>query len=415
MPVSSRGANYWVDVVFAAQSNGGTAPQLPSVSAGSAALIDADTSETIWSVAATTRRPMASTTKGMTLLLLYELLGPDLASKTVTVPYAATTLAGTTAGLVAGEQISAEELAYGLMLPSGNDAAYTIAHHIGVALGAAPGQAAVDLFVARMNQRAAQLGLTDTQFKNPHGLDAVGHYTTALDLAKMYRAIFAVPKLQQIAGTVSYLSPGGRGWDNSNNLLGALPGTIAGKNGFSAGAKQCLAVLYGRAGKRFIGVVLGADDRSTDMVSALEYGNRLYALPSEKQYGRSNSYHAAPSAPDGDTPGWYKSGLWPHYIDGYGHWSTTVGSKATYKFYGTGVKMITSTGPAWGRVDVALDGGAAAMVDLYSPGSNKKGVEVWSASGLTAGWHTLTITPRQDRNPAATDRIAVLDEFWTER
>ena len=145
----------------------------PSLSASSAMLMDFDSALPLHAHNAHTRMGMASTTKIMTALTVLRLMD---AGSTVSIPPEAVGIEGSSVYLCAGERMTVEQLLYALLLSSANDAAVALAV---CACGS------VEAFVARMNEKAASLGLADTSFANPNGLDAQGHYSTARDMAVM--------------------------------------------------------------------------------------------------------------------------------------------------------------------------------------------------------------------------------------
>lgn len=153
----------------------------PDVTASAAIVVDSATGRILYAKNDRAQLPEASTTKIMTALLTLELSRLDDVAKIVPEDL----VGESTMGLVAGESISVEMLLYGMMLPSGNDAAMALARHVGESLPNAPGKDGVERFVNLMNARAAQMGLVDTHFTNPHGLDDDSHYTSARDLATM--------------------------------------------------------------------------------------------------------------------------------------------------------------------------------------------------------------------------------------
>lgn len=158
-------------------------PCASALSACRAAVLDADTGEVCFARNASEHALIASTTKIMTGLLIAEDCDPDAV---VTVPQEAVGIEGSSLYLKAGEQLTVRALLYGLLLHSGNDAAVALALAHSGSVGA---------FVEAMNGRARELGLRDTHFTNPNGLDAPEHYSTALDLARLTRAALQVPGL----------------------------------------------------------------------------------------------------------------------------------------------------------------------------------------------------------------------------
>lgn len=164
-------------------------PCASALSACRAAVLDADTGEVCFARNASEHALIASTTKIMTGLLIAEDCDPDAV---VTVPQEAVGIEGSSLYLKAGEQLTVRALLYGLLLHSGNDAAVALALAHSGSVGA---------FVEAMNGRARELGLQDTHFTNPNGLDAPEHYSTALDLARLTRAALQVPAFAEVVAT----------------------------------------------------------------------------------------------------------------------------------------------------------------------------------------------------------------------
>ena len=164
----------------------------PEVSAASAVLMDADTGRVLYEKDSHTPRLIASITKLMTALVALE-SGHDL-EEVVTIAPEWAGVEGSSIYLRPGEEITLEALFYGLLLRSGNDAALAIAGHCG---------GTVEEFVSRMNQKAGELGMTDSSFANPNGLNAEGHYSSAYDMALLARACLEREELARIVATKS--------------------------------------------------------------------------------------------------------------------------------------------------------------------------------------------------------------------
>lgn len=215
---------------------------------------------------------MASTTKIMTTIVILE--KADLNEK-VTVSAKAGGTGGSRLGLKRGDKASVRDLLYGLMLRSGNDAAVALAEHVG---GSVKG------FAKLMNEKAIELGLTNTHFVTPHGLDDANHYTTALELAKltdyaMYNETFA--KIVGTKSTTIYINNQSRQINNTNELLGVLNGVVGVKTGFTNNAGRCLVTETKRNNMDIITIVLGADtkkDRTKDSVNLIEYTFSKYKM-----------------------------------------------------------------------------------------------------------------------------------------
>lgn len=215
---------------------------------------------------------MASTTKIMTTIVILE--KADLNEK-VTVSAKAGGTGGSRLGLKRGDKASVRDLLYGLMLRSGNDAAVALAEHVG---GSVKG------FAELMNEKAIELGLTNTHFVTPHGLDDANHYTTALELAKLTDYAMNNETFAKIVGTKSttiYINNQSRQINNTNELLGVLNGVVGVKTGFTNNAGRCLVTETKRNNMDIITIVLGADtkkDRTKDSVNLIEYTFSKYKM-----------------------------------------------------------------------------------------------------------------------------------------
>ena len=215
---------------------------------------------------------MASTTKIMTTIVILE--KADLNEK-VTVSAKAGGTGGSKLGLKRGDKASVRDLLYGLMLRSGNDAAVALAEHVG---GSVKG------FAELMNEKAIELGLTNTHFVTPHGLDDANHYTTALELAKLTDYAMDNETFAKIVGTKSttiYINNQSRQINNTNELLGVLNGVVGVKTGFTNNAGRCLVTETKRNNMDIITIVLGADTkkyRTKDSVNLIEYTFSKYKM-----------------------------------------------------------------------------------------------------------------------------------------
>ena len=215
---------------------------------------------------------MASTTKIMTSIVILEKADLD---EMVTVSAKAGGTGGSRLGLKRGDKASVRDLLYGLMLRSGNDAAVALAEHVG---GSVKG------FAELMNEKASELGLTNTHFVTPHGLDDANHYTTALELAKLTDYAMDNETFAKIVGTKSttiYINNQSRQINNTNELLGVLNGVVGVKTGFTNNAGRCLVTETKRNNMDIITIVLGADtkkDRTKDSVNLIEYTFSKYKM-----------------------------------------------------------------------------------------------------------------------------------------
>ena len=221
------------------------------VSAKSALVMELSSGRVLYQKDADTPMPVASTTKILTALTALE--HGDI-KENVTVSPAAAAAEGSSMYLAAGETLPLEQLLYGLMLSSGNDAAVAIAEHFG----------SVEEFVAMMNQKAQALGAASTHFTNPNGLPDEAHYSTARDMATITAAA-----LQQIVASKSHTVPGSetnqpRTLVNHNRLLNMYDGCIGVKTGFTKAAGRCLVSAATRGGMTLICVTLHAPDDWND-------------------------------------------------------------------------------------------------------------------------------------------------------
>lgn len=251
------------------------------VSAQQAVAIDATTGRVLFDKDMDRPRPIASITKVMTALLAIEY--GNLEEK-VNVSKAATEVEGSSIYLEENEKMTLEDLLYGLMLRSGNDAAIAIAEHIG---GSEEG------FVHLMNEKAQYIGMTNTNFANPHGLDEEGHYSSAYDIALLMKHAMENELFQKISGTTSYLSKNREyKWFNKNKLLTKLyPHCTGGKTGFTRKAGRTLVTTAERDGISLIVVTLNAGDDWNDHISLYEYFfSHLEPKVLEKKGNRSVSF-----------------------------------------------------------------------------------------------------------------------------
>jgi len=251
--------------------------QAPAPAARAWILVNPETDEVLASRNADVRLPMASTTKMMTALVAVERSRPD---ERVRISASAAAVGESSASLVAGERIRMRDLLAGVLVASGNDAAVAVADAVG---GSQQG------FVRLMNARAAALGLRDTRFANPHGLDARGHYSSARDLASLGEALMAEPQLRAIVGRRRAVIPGPDGngtrvLEGKNLLLDINPEADGVKTGQTARAGYTLVAHAERPalGTDLFAVILGSPgelQRARDASRLLDWGFRQYARP----------------------------------------------------------------------------------------------------------------------------------------
>lgn len=247
-----------------------SAPPPPAITAPAAILVEPDTQDVAYARGAYSRRPIASTTKLMTALLALE--RGRLDSRLTVVSYPATDVEST-AGLQPGERLSLGDLVRAMLLPSANEAAQTVAVGIG---------GSVPAFVASMNARAAALGLTQTHYATPVGLDAPGNYSTAADLARLAaidlgNPFFAATVDRSSARLTTGAHP--RVVVNRNDLVGRYGFVDGVKTGHTSSAGYVLVGAARRAGVRLISVVLGDPSlatRDADTLALLRYGLAHY-------------------------------------------------------------------------------------------------------------------------------------------
>lgn len=238
---------------------------IPAVSADSWIVYDLETDTVLASWNANDQRPMASVTKVMTAIIVLENASLD---EVVTVPTFATGARGSTAGLVAGEQWTVYDLLVAMMVRSGNDAALTLAWHVG--------DGSVDAFVALMNAKARELGMDATTFANPNGLDNESHVSTATDLLTLTKASLDYPVIGDVARirvVAMPADPSGRSRDlkNTNALLGAYPGVVGLKTGDTPWADKVLLAVAERGSRTILSVVMHSDDHFSDTRELLDW------------------------------------------------------------------------------------------------------------------------------------------------
>jgi D-alanyl-D-alanine carboxypeptidase/D-alanyl-D-alanine carboxypeptidase (penicillin-binding protein 5/6) len=235
------------------------------ISAHSAILINADTGAVVFEKNPFERRAIASTTKIMSALLTLEAGDPD---KPFTVDSYAIRVEGTSMGLQESDIVTRRILTYGMMLPSGNDASQAAAVSV---------SGSIPEFVKLMNRRAEQIGMKDTRFANPSGLDAEGQYSTAFDLALLtqtalrncdFTRICAMESVRTEFGNPPYT----RWLYNNNKLLHMYPGIIGVKTGFTDAARRTLVSAAQRDGVTLIAVTLNAPDDWNDHMKMYDYG-----------------------------------------------------------------------------------------------------------------------------------------------
>lgn len=334
--------------------------------AQAAALIDVTSGRIIYDKEGDKELRIASLTKIMTAIVAIE---QGNLKDDVTVSSRAFAKEGSSLFLRLGEKMTLEHMLYGLMLRSGNDAATAIAEHVG---GSEEG------FVFMMNEKAAELGLHHTQFQNPHGLDAEGHYSTANDLARLTAYALHNPTFRKIVGTRDKKAPNPNDpwdytWLNKNKMLRLYEGADGVKTGYTKKAFRCLVSSATRDGRQLAAVTLNDGDDWNDHANMLDYGFKYYPL---QEITRKN------------TP-----------LQGY---NFVTGASFTYPLAdGEEKKLVTKlvlNKPAGdsqraadfglrGRVELVLDGDLIGQVPVYEQGSfipdTKSNAAVTSFIGTT--------------------------------
>lgn len=229
------------------------------------------------------RRPIASITKLMTALVTLENASLD---DVVTVAPAAAGVGESSIFLRAGERMTVRDLVLATLVPSANDAATALALHVG--------KGSLERFVTLMNARARDLGMDETSFRNPHGLDQAGHLSTARDVVRLLRAALAVPFIRRSATLETATIGGGRVVESTDNLLGDVPGIVGAKTGHTDGAGWSQVAMVRRAGVQVVVALLGAPDEATrdaGLARLLEWGLSRYgtitAVNGNRVYARA--------------------------------------------------------------------------------------------------------------------------------
>lgn len=235
----------------------------PGISSLSAAIYEPESGRFLYEKDSHTARPMASTTKLMTALVASSVLEPE---RLVQIPAGTVPVEGTQVGLSVGETATVRDLLAALLLSSGNDAANALAL---LTAGS------FENFAVRMNETAAGLGMTDSQFVTPSGLDAPGHGASAVDMARLGAAVLKVPLLAELCRSRSAaVTLGGRRCtlSNHNKLLRLYDGCIGLKTGFTKKSGRCLVSAAERNGITLIVATLNGGDYWQDHMALYEYG-----------------------------------------------------------------------------------------------------------------------------------------------
>ena len=239
----------------------------PDVNSRACVVIDRKTSSVLFGKNENSKKKMASTTKIMTATIIIEKCN---LSDTIEISKKAAGTGGSRLGLKTGDKITILDLLYGLMLRSGNDAAVALAEYAG---------GDINGFAELMNAKALDLGLTNTHFETPHGLDSNEHYTTAYELALLSNYALNNPTFAKIVGTKNYtitINGSPKALSNTNELLGNMEGVYGIKTGFTNGANRCLVTACKRNNIDIICVVLGADTKKFRTIDSIKLINYVF-------------------------------------------------------------------------------------------------------------------------------------------
>ncbi|MBA3434314.1 MAG: D-alanyl-D-alanine carboxypeptidase [Actinobacteria bacterium] len=235
-------------------------------------------------------RAIASITKLMTALVALQHAGP---SDSVNVTSVAASIGGSTVFLQGGEALTVAELVRATLVPSANDAAAALALHVG--------DGSTARFVSLMNAKARELGLRDTAFANPHGLDEAGHVSSARDATLLVRHALGVPFIRDALGRSSFSLGDGREFPTTDDLLVSWPPLVGGKTGHTQDAGWSEAAAATARGATVYGTVLGAESRATRndaLQTLLEYGLARYrkvaAIDAGRVYAESETGYGLP-------------------------------------------------------------------------------------------------------------------------
>ena len=271
----------------------------PQVHARAYLIEDGQTGQVLARYREHARVPVASLTKLMTVLLTVERAKP---TDVVTVAPGAASVGESSIGLRAGERISVRDLLEGALIQSANDAADALAYYVG--------RGSEARFVALMNRRARQLGLRDTHYVRPDGLDAYGHVSSASDVTKLARLVMRKPLVRQIVRRQRAEISGGRILHTWNDLLATFPGVVGVKTGHTSAAGWNEAAVVNRGGVYVFATILGSPDRGTrnaDLTRLLRWGlgrfRRVPVVTGDRVYARVGvGYGKAPVGLVAKTP-----------------------------------------------------------------------------------------------------------------
>lgn len=245
--------------------------KIPVISAKSALVYDLTNEKVLFSKSPERKLPMASITKIMTAIVAIE----SKRSDDKYLVFSEGLVGENSMGLSVGETLTLKELLYGLILTSGNDAAETLASNF------PKGRAQ---FIIAMNNKAKALGLKNTHFTNPTGLEGDGsQYTTAHDLLVITNYALQFPIFKEVAKTFTYEIPYSENHkafylENETNLISSYPGVFGVKDGYTPEAGLCLVTYLNYKGHKIIGIILGSDNRRQEMRDLLDYSLKVQGI-----------------------------------------------------------------------------------------------------------------------------------------
>ncbi len=235
--------------IQAAYADGNQELKPPTINAQAAIVVEESTGRVLFEKNAAQKRSIASTTKIMTAIVALENADID---EEIVISKRAAGIGGSVIGLQTGQKFTLKEMLFALLMVSANDAAIAIAEHIG---------GTVEDFSKMMNRKAVSLGMDNSHFVSPHGLDRENQYSTAYDLAVITIEALKNPLFAEIVSTKSSYIPG-HSLYNTNELLGSCPGVDGVKTGYTGKAGRCLVTTVKRGDMRLVSVVLGSPTRT---------------------------------------------------------------------------------------------------------------------------------------------------------
>ncbi|MBE6975247.1 MAG: D-alanyl-D-alanine carboxypeptidase [Ruminococcaceae bacterium] len=314
-----------------------------ALSAEKAILVDGQTGRVLYEKNADSRSLIASCTKIMTALVVCEQTN---VLDRVRIPKEAVGIEGSSMYLVEGEVLTVQELLYGLMLRSGNDAAVALAIYCG---------GTVEGFAQLMNDKAHRLGLEGTHFENPHGLDSPGHYSTARDLAILTAYAMKNPIFAQTVSTKT-VRVGERSLTNHNKLLWQVEGANGVKTGYTKAAGRILVSGACRQGRQLIAVTINAPSDWSDHKSLLEQGFQRYTVQSLVRAGQCLGTVEVAGGIAGTAP--------LIAVQDFSY-AMAAGEQVTFELPGTGfVYAPVAENQSAGYAHILVDGAAVGKVEL---------------------------------------------------